>query len=229
MAYMQNPAEPTPEQCSAQERVTIPGSDIPAHAVWWPQMLGRHGRAVITVGDCPEVWVWHDGSFPFHDHWDGPGRSPAHLHLSDADQWIDLFEQQKVWTAEWRGDDSEVDEYGPQSQPTADDLVRAGVDPTRYANVKPECPLPVRLADARPDRQDAMDDHGMREEASHSALLTAMQSALRGAVDGLVPLMVTLPDGVTAEQAMEWIRGCERLGLVEPSPAGHMFFPPGVI
>lgn len=106
------PAEPTAEQCEANERVAIPGSDTPAYAVWWPQMGGSHGRAVITAGECPEVWVWHNGSFPFHGHQDEPGRSPVHLHLCDPDQWIELFEQQKAWAAEWRGDDE--DEYSPE-------------------------------------------------------------------------------------------------------------------
>ena len=238
------PAEPAAKQCEANERVAIPGSDTPAYAVWWPQMGGHHGRAVITAGECPEVWVWHDGSFPFHGHHDTPGRSPIHLHLCDADQWIELFEQQKVWAAEWRGDG---DEYSPQAQPTAADLIRAGVDLTPYAESpereshtplaaelgwEPEDPLLVELANARLDRQEAIEDRKRRADASHEDLLqAAMKSALRGegAADTPVPVVVTVPEGVTAEQAMEWIRGCEQLGLIEPSPAGRLFLPPGVL
>jgi hypothetical protein len=101
------PAEPTPAQCSAKERVSIPGRpNTRAHAVWWPQMGGYVAQAVLTAGECPEAWVWHNGAFPFSS--DGkPGHSPAHLSMSDADQWIRMFEKQLEWQAEERGDEPE--------------------------------------------------------------------------------------------------------------------------
>jgi hypothetical protein len=100
--------KPTSEQCSANERVPNPyGGTAPAYAVWWPQMGGHSGRAIITATDCPEVFVWHDGQFPF----DGDKRNPVQLHLCDPDQWVDLFEQQKTWAREYRGEDDEPEPY----------------------------------------------------------------------------------------------------------------------
>lgn len=258
------PAEPTSEQCNANERVSIPGSDTPAYAAWWPQMGGYSGRAVITAGDCPEVWVWHDGQFPFRGDStpDGhpPDRPPVRLHLCDSDQWIELFERQKAWAAEWRGDAEEPEPYIwrlPQgvTHEQAREVYEAGLawglwepDPggfeivtwenqrhvcepipcpqftevdlqTSYAapaEWEPEDPLLVQIANNRLDQLD----RAMVAASRPTAPLARMMAR--------VPQVLTLPEDVTPEQAMEWIRGCGRLGLVEPSPAGHLFFPPGV-
>lgn len=86
------PAEPTPEQCSERDRVPIGDTDIVAHAVWWPQQGGRVGKAVITIGDCSELWLWHDGDQPTN------GQPPRQIHLDDYGQWVDLFE----WLTEQR-------------------------------------------------------------------------------------------------------------------------------
>lgn len=133
--------------------------------------------------------------------------------------------------ASWRSDDE--DEYSPQAQPTAADLVRAGVDIDRFHPQhaespdlwEPEDPLLVKLYDARLAALDA--------ESPTFRLHEMMESALRSTPEAraaaLVPRIITLPDGVTPEQAMEWIRGCERLGLIEPNEAGTLLLPPGVL
>ena len=87
MSIGQTPACPTSEQCSAKARVEIPGRDVRAHAVCWPQMGGYSGRAVITVTDCATLWLWHDGQFPIKDD-----QAPREIHLCDPQQWIDVFQ-----------------------------------------------------------------------------------------------------------------------------------------
>lgn len=258
----QNPAEPTSEQCNANERVPIPGCDTPAYAAWWPQMGGYSGRAVITAGDCPEVWVWHDGAFPFSD--DGkPGRTgtPARLHLCDSDQWIELFEKQKVWAAQWRGDAEDPEPYVwrlPQgvTYEQAREVYEAGLawglwepDPGGFVIVtwenqrhvcepvpcppftevtlqitegserpkwEPEDPLLVQIANNRLDQLDRAMVAALRPTAPLARMMAR------------TPRIITLPDGVSPEQAIEWIRGCEQLGLVEPNEAGTLIIPPGV-
>src|SRR5262245_53058591 len=79
--------EPTSDQCSANAPVDL-GNGLPAFAAWYPQMGGYVGRAVVvlpkppTEDCCVEVYVWHDGDFPFSE-----GR-PALLHHCSAEQFI---------------------------------------------------------------------------------------------------------------------------------------------
>jgi hypothetical protein len=91
---MEPPKEPTAEQCSARAHL---GGDY--YAVWYPQMGGYAGKAVIQFtehapGGCIDLWVWHDGEFPFTDG-DVDGftykpKRPAHLHHCDTDQFRKL-------------------------------------------------------------------------------------------------------------------------------------------
>lgn len=56
-------------------------------ACWYPQMGGYSGRAVVCrdeESDCVEVFVWHDGEFPFDDS----ERGPVWLHHCDIAQFI---------------------------------------------------------------------------------------------------------------------------------------------
>lgn len=91
--------EPTGEQCSAFEKV-FEDEDHVCYAVWYPQMGGYSGKAVAVfgkgwqerndgaaMGGCIEVYVWHDGAFPFSEE---PGINPAHLHHCSPDQFIDF-------------------------------------------------------------------------------------------------------------------------------------------
>jgi len=60
-------------------------------------MGGYSGKAVACfMGDasgrkdgCWEIFVWHDGEFPFSEEHTG---SPARLHHCDAHQFIDFGE-----------------------------------------------------------------------------------------------------------------------------------------
>lgn len=83
------PAEPTAEQCSAKAHL---GDGY--YALWYPQMGGYIGKAVVWrdgTDGCLEMWVWHDGEFPFTDGdtdgWTDKPKSPAHLHHCDAEQF----------------------------------------------------------------------------------------------------------------------------------------------
>lgn len=91
-----HPPEPTSEQCSST--AFVPWNERPAYACWYPQMGGYAGKAVVVPGvdvDVDEgkavgrsgcdVFVWHDGEFPFHD---ASGRSPARLHHCSGEQFI---------------------------------------------------------------------------------------------------------------------------------------------
>ena len=69
--------EPTGEQCS--KHVKVFESDLQlGYAIWYPQMGGYAGKAVALIdkgwklfkngsanGGCLDVYIWHDGQFPF--------------------------------------------------------------------------------------------------------------------------------------------------------------------
>ncbi len=71
-------------------------------ACWYPQMGGYVGKAlaVPTGAGCVDVYVWHDGEFPFAgddntpvtvvdaNGWVGPRRGPVCLHHCDGAQFV---------------------------------------------------------------------------------------------------------------------------------------------
>lgn len=93
--------EPTPEQCSNHDRVYDIGHKV-GYAIWYPQMGGYVGKAVAVldhewiehsngsrVGGCIDVYVWHDGDFPFGDERSGP----ITIHHCDPDQFVAFGEK----------------------------------------------------------------------------------------------------------------------------------------
>ena len=84
--------EPTPKQCSAHERV-YEDDEMIAHAVWYPQMGGYVGKAVVKMwknpssgNECFDAYVWHDGEFPFRD--DVTGTKAVHIHHCSPEQFV---------------------------------------------------------------------------------------------------------------------------------------------
>ena len=99
------PREPTPEECDYNGVVCQDGEQI-GYATWYPQMGGYCGKAVAVcckswtetshgsrTGGCIDVYVWHDGEFPFSEGDDG--RSPAVIHHCDPQQFIEFGEKLK--------------------------------------------------------------------------------------------------------------------------------------
>ena len=96
-----NIPEPTSDQCSSNDVVFDNGQCFGV-AIWYPQMGGYIARAVACMdcewregpdgswseGGCIDVYVWHDGEFPFSDD----GRSPRMIHHCDPDQFIEFGE-----------------------------------------------------------------------------------------------------------------------------------------
>ena len=77
------PRQPTPEECNTKAEVDG------GQAFWFPQLGGYVGKAVARVDKCCiDVWVWHDGQFPFDESDPWYGRPPVHLHMDDGDDWI---------------------------------------------------------------------------------------------------------------------------------------------
>lgn len=82
--------QPTAEECSAHAVVSV--GDWVGYACWYPQTGGYHGKAVAVVDadGCVDVFVWHDGQFPF----DGQcqecrvERVPVVLHHCDGRQFV---------------------------------------------------------------------------------------------------------------------------------------------
>lgn len=88
---MTEPREPTSDECTANT-LLYERDGTRGYACWYPQMGGYVSHAVVEVwgrgpNECFEVWVWHDGEFPFSDETDPP-RSPAHLHHCMAEQFV---------------------------------------------------------------------------------------------------------------------------------------------
>lgn len=61
-------------------------------AIWYPQMGGYSGKAVVRPlpEGCFDMWIWHAGEFPLSD---GEVSSPFHLHHCDAEQFIRFGQQ----------------------------------------------------------------------------------------------------------------------------------------
>lgn len=115
------PPEPTSDDCSNHVRGEWNGRRT--LALWYPQMGGYVGHALAVVGDdddCPDVYVWHDGSFPFsseREPWDYTVQNPARLHLCAPDTFIGFGETLSSW----------LDETGepPQAEPPSRMLLPA--------------------------------------------------------------------------------------------------------
>lgn len=94
------PQEPTADQCENNAVIFETGDTI-AYAIWYPQMGGYGGKAVAVMGKSPEscvdVFVWHDGSFPFRDD----QRSPVKLHHCNPAQFIEFGEELRNLQSQW--------------------------------------------------------------------------------------------------------------------------------
>jgi hypothetical protein len=109
----ETPREPTSEQCGQNAETMLPDGRR-AMACWYPQMGGYVGRALMVDDDgCLDVYVWHDGQFPFSDDGEyGVHVSPVLLHHCDATQFIAFGQQAARFLGEaeperiegaWRG------------------------------------------------------------------------------------------------------------------------------
>jgi len=90
-----NIQEPTSDECSEEKKVFESDNQI-GFALWYPQMGGYVGVAVAVMdknwetvrhgrnGGCIDVYVWHDGEFPFG----GGNHKPIELHHCDPEQFI---------------------------------------------------------------------------------------------------------------------------------------------
>lgn len=81
------------DQCIKNE-ILAETEDCVMFACSYPQMGGYGSVAVVTanknkIGSCGcfDVWVWHDGEFPFAGEGDG-SQQPKELHHCDPDQFI---------------------------------------------------------------------------------------------------------------------------------------------
>ncbi len=90
--------EPTAEQCTQNEKV-FENDDTIGYAIWFPQMGGYVGKSVALFDKswkenengssekgCIDIYVWHNGTFPFGDEED----NPREIHLCDPEQFIDF-------------------------------------------------------------------------------------------------------------------------------------------
>ena len=98
------PPEPSGEACNANEQGEWGGRRT--LALWFPQMGGYTSKAVAVDPGCDEefddmdVYVWHDGEFPFTEgdrDWEGKPRSPALLHLCDPGQFVGFGQRLLDW------------------------------------------------------------------------------------------------------------------------------------
>lgn len=90
----EEPREPTADECEQHAKV-FEDEDRVGHAIWYPQMGGYVGKAVVVFDKekpgCFEAYVWHDGDFPFkgRDHY-GNENFPECIHHCSAEQFIDF-------------------------------------------------------------------------------------------------------------------------------------------
>ena len=97
MANRTYPRQPSSEECSARAKIQDDTGHLVGHACWYPQMGGYVGKAVIVNDDgCVDVYVWHDGAFPFDENDAFTGqcqacaapRQPAVIHHCDGSQFV---------------------------------------------------------------------------------------------------------------------------------------------
>lgn len=88
--------EPTSEQCFNKQCINL-GDGRTAYACWYPQMGGyvAHALAIRDQG-CTDVYVWHDGDFPFSTDHFGVDHNPRKLHHCDGQQFV-AFGQFLTW------------------------------------------------------------------------------------------------------------------------------------
>jgi len=91
--------EPTGKQCDKHARVYEDETKI-GYAIWYPQMGGYVGKAVAVMdkrwsenersrtGGCIDVYVWHDGEFPFSKN-EG---TPRRVHHCEPAQFVEFGE-----------------------------------------------------------------------------------------------------------------------------------------
>ena len=100
-----NPKEPTGADCDANALVYQDDNKV-GYAIWYPQMGGYVGKAVALLdrqwfeyphsseGGCIDVYVWHDGEFPFSKE-NNPGEAKI-LHHCDPEQFVQFGETLKA-------------------------------------------------------------------------------------------------------------------------------------
>lgn len=83
--------KPTTDNCN-NKAIVYEDKDRIGYACWYPQMGGYVGMAIAVfdkehsegIGGCIDVYVWHDGEFPFSEG------NPRELHHCDPTQFIEF-------------------------------------------------------------------------------------------------------------------------------------------
>lgn len=102
----EHPPEPTAEQIEKRER--FKWNDQDCIALWYPQMGGYVGKAVAVrlptnISPCYDVYVWHDGEFPFDD--DRGEVGPRLIHHCDPEQFRIFADHLDEWEGEFPDDE----------------------------------------------------------------------------------------------------------------------------
>lgn len=104
--------EPTGDECRENAEVEVytektAGGDrtVRGRAIWYPQMGGYVGKAVVVfhtpvntaVSACFDAYVWHDGEWPLRGE---EGREPVFLHHCDPEQFTRFGQRISAFFAE---------------------------------------------------------------------------------------------------------------------------------
>ena len=83
--------QPTSPECTAHVVMDTPLGK--GHACWYPQMGGYTSHAIaVFIRPCWEIYVWHDGEFPF-----AQGEDPAEMHHCSAPQFTQFGQLLESW------------------------------------------------------------------------------------------------------------------------------------
>ena len=89
MIIIESLREPTPEECEANAKLMLGGESYTA--AWYPQRGGYVAKCLIRHVDaedcCYDLYVWHDGEFPFSGEGETDAQ-PVGLHHCDGNQFI---------------------------------------------------------------------------------------------------------------------------------------------
>lgn len=63
-------------------------------------IIGKNQQHLLSgaqIGGCVELYIWHDGEFPFNED---NKKQPAHIHICEPEQFVNMGKLLNKWNEE---------------------------------------------------------------------------------------------------------------------------------